>query len=173
MTTDEQTYKDLITAFSHKLTIETSFYWKKATKRLVEVSVFDYALVSGDKYGYTSGLDPEEEREVKEAIIAKEKNQDTHLQIPRLTVPERIEIMNRFIKIQTDPNQKALLQTTLNKIIELQSNNKELLRKGFKWGFDMDNLIVHTKELSSSWIEFYRNETRFYVDKWLDEVNAG
>ena len=71
MTIDEQTYKDLITAFSYKLTMETNFYWKKATNRLVEVSIFDYSLISECKDGYNSGLDPEEEREVKEAIIRR------------------------------------------------------------------------------------------------------
>lgn len=172
-TIDEQTYNDLITAFSHKLTIETNFYWKKATKRLVEVSMLDYALISDFKDGYDSGLDPEEEREVKEAIIASEKKRDTHLFIPRLSIDERIEIMNHFINIQTDLSKKQSLQTTLNKIINLnQSKPFDLLRNGFKMGFDLNNLTVNTVDLIDTWTEFYREHTKPFVDKWIVDINA-
>lgn len=173
MTIDEQTYKDLITAFSFKLTMETSFYWKKATRRLIEVSVLDYALVSDCKNGYESGLDPEEEREVKETIIAIEKKRDTHLLIPRLSVEERIELMNKFVLLQTESKLKNSLQTTLNRILEFrQSKPIDFLKNGFKMGFDLNNLTVNTIELSDSWIEFYRMQTRSYVDKWLNDINT-
>ena len=170
---NEHTYRDLITAFSHKLTMETNFYWKKATDRLVEVSVFDYALISGCKDGYDSGLTAEEEREVKEAIIASEKKRDTHLFIPRLTIDERIDIMKRFISAQTDLEQKRSLQITLNKIIDLQASSMvNHIKNGFKVGFDLNNLIVNTSELCDAWTEFYRAQTIPYVDKWLKEINA-
>ncbi len=173
MTIDEQTYKDLITAFSHKLTMETNFYWKKATRHLVEVSILDYALISDCKDGYESGLDPEEEREVKEAIIASEKKRDTHLFIPRLSVDQRIEIMSHFVRIQTDLKQKQILQTTLNKIIDLKESKPiDLLKNGFKMGFDLNNLTVNTAELLDSWTEFYRTQTIPHVDKWLSEINT-
>ncbi len=173
MTIDEQTYRDLITAFSFKLTMETNFYWKKATKRLVEVSIFDYSLISDCKDNYDSGLDQEEEREVKEAIIASEKKRDTHLIIPRLSIDERIEIMNQFISIQTDQTKKQSLQTTLDKIINLQQSNPiDLLKNGFKIGFDLNNMTVKTSELSDTWTEFYRTQTKPYVDKWLKKINA-
>ncbi len=173
MTIDEQTYTDLITAFSFKLTMETNFYWKRSTRRLVEVSVLDYALLSHCKDVYDSGLNPEEEREVKEAIIASEKKRDTHLYIPRLSIEERIAIMNRFIKIQTDHTKKQSLQTTLNKIIDLkQSKPIDLLKSDFKMGFDLNNLTVNTSELSDSWTKFYRTETKPYVDKWLADLYA-
>jgi len=174
VTIDEQTYQDLITAFSHKLTMETNFYWKKATSRLVEVSVLDYALISHCKDSYDSGLDPEEEREVKEAIIASEKKRDTHLFIPRISIDERIEIMNHFINIQTDPTKKQSLQITLSKIINFQQSKPiDLFRNGFKMGFDLNNLTVNTSELSDAWTEFYRTQTRPYVDKWLVDINPG
>lgn len=173
MAIDEQTYRDLITAFSYKLTMETNFYWKKANRRLVEVSIFDYSLISDCKDNYDSGLDQEEEREVKEAIIASEKKRDTHLFIPRLSVDERIEIMNNFITIQTDLTKKKSLQTTLNKIIDLQQAKPiDLLKNGFKMGFDLNNLTVNTSELSDIWTEFYRKQTKPHVDKWLTEINA-
>jgi hypothetical protein len=173
MMIDEQTYKDLVTAFSHKLTMETNFYWKKATKRLIEVSILDYALISDCKEGYESGLDPEEEKEVKEAIIANEKKGGTHLLIPRLSIDQRIEIMNHFIRIQADPKQKQILQTTLNKIIDLkQSKPIDLLKNGFKMGFDLNNLTVNLTELLDFWIEFYRTQTKTHVDKWLSEINV-
>ncbi len=170
---DEQTYNDLITAFSFRLTMETSFYWKKATKRLIEVSILDYALVSGCKDEYESGLDPAEKKEVIEAIIANEKKRDTHLFIPRLTVDERIGIMKHFVRIQLEPVQRQSLQATLNKIIETQKLNPiELLRNGFKMGFDLNNLTVNTTELMNPWTEFYRAQTIPFIDKWLNEINA-
>lgn len=173
MTTDKQTYEDLITAFSHKLTIETNFYWKKTTRRLVEVSILDYFHISDCKDGYDSGLDPEEEREVKEAIIAIEKKRDTHLFVPRLSVDERIEIMKQFINIQTDPTKKQSLQTTLNKIIELkQSKPFDLFKNGFNMGFDLNNLTVNTGEMTDTWTEFYREHTKPFVDKWLVDIIA-
>jgi len=170
---DEQTYEDLITAFSHKLTMETNFYWKKSNRRIIEVSILDYALISDFENDYDSGVGPEEEREIKEAIIASEKKRDTHLFIPRLSVDERIKLMAKFISLQTDVRLKNSLQTTFNKIIEFkQSKPIDLLRNGFKMGFDINSLTVNTKELTNSWIEFYRTQIKSHVDKWLDEINA-
>lgn len=173
MKIDEHTYQDLVTAFSHKITLETSFYWKKAKRRIVEVSFLDYALISDGRYNYISGLNPEEEREIKEAIIANEKNQNTHLLIPRLSFEDRIEIMNLFIGIQTDAQYKSALQMTLNKIVDLKESKPiDLLKNGFKAGFDLDNLASKTDELKDSWIEFYRAQTKPHVDKWLREIET-
>ncbi|UUC44573.1 hypothetical protein [Flavobacterium cerinum] len=171
MIISEDTYNDLITAFSYKLTLESSFYWKKATNRLVEVFILDYALISDTDEDYNSGLDTEEEQEVKEAIIASEENSDTHLFIPRLSVDERIEIMKHFIQIQTDLNQKQSLENTLTTLINLKKAKPiDLIKNGFEMGFDFNNLTKNTKELTDSWIVFYRSQTKPFVDKWLTAI---
>ena len=165
--------EDLVTAFSHKLTMETNFYWKKATKRVVEVSIFDYALISSEKHSYDSGLDADEEREIKEAIIASEKNRDTHLFIPRLSVDERIDLMNEFISAQKDPAQKTTLQNTLNQLIELsQAKPINLLKNGFKMGFDLNDLTLNSKDLTQAWTEFFRAEIKYKVNQWLNVTSS-
>ncbi len=169
----KQTMENLITAFSYKLTLETNFYWKVATNSLVEVSIFDYALVSECKENYNSGLDKEEEREVKEAIIAIEKKRTTHLFIPRISVDERTEIMNKFILTINDIEQKNVLKQTLNRLIELSGGKPiNLIKNGFKIGFDLNDLTLNAKELSPVWSDFCREEIRYKVHNWLNTINV-
>ena len=167
------TIDDLITAFSYKLSMDRAFYWKKETNRLVEVSLLDYSLLSECKADYTSGLDQEGEREVKEAIIAITKERNTHLLIPRLTKDERINLMNDFIKVQKSDTIKIALQNTLDELITLSMDKSMIasFRKGYAFGFDLDNLILHTPELANDWKAFYRSELKQTVEAWL-ETNA-
>ena len=172
-TINDQTVEDLVSAFSHKLTMETDFYWKIKTRRVIEVSMLDYALVSDCIENYESGLDKNEEREIKEAIIAIEKKRNTHLSIPRTSTEERIEIMKKYISSMSNIEQKEILERRLDKLISFKDANMlELFQNGIKVGFDMNNLIIGNEELNESWTFFYRQEIKSNVNIWLNMLYA-
>src|SRR5690606_20602766 len=111
----------LISAFAYPFaSMNETFYVRKKDLKVIGVHIFDHALVSECKSEYDSDLTKEEERDIKEAIIATEKNYETHIFIPRLTKEQRFEIMSDFIdsikdfKDELRKNYKSLVDSTEN-----------------------------------------------------------
>lgn len=88
----------LTSAFAYSFTsMNEVFYLRRRDLKVIGVHIFDHALFSDCKSEYESGLTKEEENDIKEAIIANEKNYDTHILIPRLSKEQRFKIMSEFI----------------------------------------------------------------------------
>jgi hypothetical protein len=115
----------LISAFAYSFELLNEvFYLRKRDPRVVAVHMTDYALVSECRSTYQSGLTKDEERDIKEAIIAQEKKYDSHIEIPRLAKEERFEIIEQFIQSTADFNQ------------QLNENYRELVRSTEKYGLE-------------------------------------
>ncbi|TSJ46632.1 hypothetical protein [Fluviicola chungangensis] len=151
----------LISAFAYPFaSMNETFYLRKEDLKVIGVHIFDYSLVSECKSEYESGLTDEEERDIKQAIIAHEKNYDTHLFIPRLSKEERFEMMSKFIEL-TDAY-KSELHENLQALIDSTKNyGIECYKKGIKPGVEMEYLTngIDDGEIKSLWTEFYRNKT--------------
>ncbi len=161
----------LISAFAYPLaSMNESFYLRKRDLRVIGVHIFDHSLVSECKFDYDSGLSKNEERDVKEAIIAKEKDYETHILIPRLTKELRFEIMLEFIDYNLDfkdelkKNYKSLVDSTENYGIEFY-------KKGIKAGVEMEYLTngLEDENLKSKWTKFYRNKIRTIALEWFEK----
>jgi hypothetical protein len=168
---DIDTLRDLVTAFTYKQSLDRNFYWKKETEKIIEVSIFDYSLISDDKDNYTSGLDPEEEREVKEAIIAHEKNRNTHITIPRIEIKDRIALMQSYISQILDREDRIALEQNLNDIIQLSKGDMQVVKKGFRPGFAFDDLVYKNEKLKQSWYDYYYPIVKDKALSWLIEIN--
>jgi hypothetical protein len=115
----------LTSAFAYSFALLNEvFYLRKRDLKVVAVYITDYELISECKSTYESGLTQEEERDIKEALIAQEKNYDTHIEIPRLTKEERFEIIEEFIESTPDFSQ------------QLQDNYCKLVRSTEKYGLE-------------------------------------
>ncbi len=161
----------LISAFSYSFaSMNETFYLRKRDLKVIGVHMFDYSLVSECKSEYNSGLDKDEERDIKEAIIANEKNYDTHIFIPRLSKDERIEIMQEFIKSKSD-NKKVMESNLKDLIKSAEEYNSEFYKKGIKAGIEMEYLTngVKSKNVKSEWRNFYRDKVKIIALKWLDQ----
>ena len=162
----------LISAFTYPFTsMNESFYLRKRDLKVIGVHIFDHTLVSDCKYEYESGLTNEEERDIKEAIIANEKNYDTHVFIPRLTKEERFEMMKGFIASSTDFKEK--LNDNLKSLIDSTENyGIEFYKKGIKTGVEMEYLTngIDDEGIKSRWTEFYRSKTKPIAIAWLNKV---
>ena len=161
----------LISAFAYSFaSMNETFYLRKRDLKVIGVHIFDNSLISECKSEYDSGLSREEERDIKEAIIANEKNYDTHISIPRLTKEQRFEIMSDFIdsvedfKEDQNRNFKLLIDSTENYGIEFY-------KKGIKPGVEMEFLTngIEDENLKSKWTEFYRDKTKTIALEWLEK----
>lgn len=164
----------LISAFVYSfVSMNETFYLRKKDLKVIGVHIFDYSLVSECKSEYESGLTKDEERDIKEALIANEKNYDTHLLIPRLSKEERFEMMSEFIelndtyKVELDENLKALMDSS-------KSYGIEFYKKGIKPGVEMEYLTngIDDEKIKSQWTEFYRNKTKIIATAWLDQQKS-
>lgn len=164
----------LISAFAYPFaSMNETFYLRKEDLKVIGVHIFDYSLVSECKSEYESGLTKEEERDIKEAIIATEKNYDTHLFIPRLSKEERFEMMSKFIEL-TDAY-KSELHENLQALIDSTKNyGIEFYKKGIKPGVEMEYLThgIDDDEITSSWTAFYRGQTKIIAIAWLDQQKS-
>ena len=160
----------LITAFTYSFaSLNQNFYLRKRDFKVIGVHIFDYSLISECKAEYNSGLTKEEERDIKEAIIANEKGYDTHIFIPRLTKEKRFEIITDFVgstekfKEKLEVNYQTLVYSTKNYGVEFH-------RKGIKVGVDMEYLTngIEEESFKSKWTEFYRSRTKNIALKWLE-----
>ncbi|MEQ9090649.1 MAG: hypothetical protein RIE52_06135 [Balneola sp.] len=161
----------LISAFAYSFaSMNETFYLRKRDLRVIGVHIFDHSLISECKSEYDSGLSKEEERDIKEAIIAIEKNYDTHIFIPRLTKEQRFEIMSDFIdsvedfKLELNRNFKLLIDSTENYGIEFY-------KKGIKAGVEMEFLTIGIEDenLKAKWTEFYRDKTKTIALEWFEK----
>ncbi len=161
----------LISAFAYSyVSMNETFYLRKEDLKVIGVHIFDYSLVSECKSEYESGLTNEEERDIKEAIIANEKNYDTHLFIPRLSKEERFEMMSKFI--ESNETYKSELQENLKTLIDsTEKYGIEFYKKGIKPGVEMEYLTngINDKEIKSLWTAFYRSQTKIIATAWLDQ----
>ncbi|UTW65736.1 hypothetical protein KFE94_13900 [bacterium SCSIO 12643] len=164
----------LISAFAYPFSLmNESFYLRKRDLKVIGVHIFDYELVDESNSEYDSGLTQREERDIKEAIIAKEKNYDSHIDIPRLTIEERFEIMTDFIESTSEfkeelrNNKKTLIESTENYGIEFY-------KKGIKKGIEMEYLTkgIEDKDFNSKWSEFYRNRIKTIALEWLENKKS-
>jgi uncharacterized membrane protein YphA (DoxX/SURF4 family) len=164
----------LISAFAYSFaSMNETFYLRKEDLKVIGVHIFDYSLVSECKSEYKSGLTKDEESDIKKAIIANEKNYDTHILIPRLSKEERFEIMSEFIelndtyKAELDENFKVLIGSTKNYGIEFY-------KKGIQPGVEMENLTngIDDEKIKSQWTEFYRNKTKIIAITWLNQQKS-
>ncbi|MBX2843571.1 MAG: hypothetical protein KTR26_17495 [Flammeovirgaceae bacterium] len=161
----------LISAFAYSFaSMNETFYLRKRDFKVIGVHVMDFALVSECKSDYYSGLSRDEERDIKEAIIANEKNYDTHIFIPRLTKEERFEIMKQFIE-STDDFKERLNKNYNDLINSVKKYGIEFFKKGIKAGVEMDYLTngIDDEKLKSDWGEFYRNKTKIIALAWLEK----
>ncbi|WP_319503213.1 hypothetical protein [uncultured Draconibacterium sp.] len=127
-------------------------------------------MVSECKSEYDSGLSKEEERDIKEAIIANEENYDTHIFIPRLTKEQRFEIMSDFIDSNTDYKEKLLKNRDF--LVESTKNyGAEFYKKGIKPGVEMEYLTneIDDKNFKSKWTKFYRDKTKTIAIEWFEK----
>ena len=161
----------LISAFAYSFaSMNETFYLRKRDLKVIGVHIFDHSLISECKSEYQSGLSKEEERDIKEAKIANEKNYDTHIFIPRLTKEQRFEIMSDFIDSSTDfkeklkENYKSLIDSTENYGIEFY-------KKGIKAGVEMEYLTngIKDENIKSKWTKFYRNKTKTIAIEWFEK----
>lgn len=161
----------LISAFTYSFASMTeTFYLRKRDLKIVGVHIFDHSLLSECKTEYNSGLTNEEERDVKEAIIANEKNYSTHIIIPRLSKEERFEMMSKFI--DSAINNKAELNQNLTDLMNSTKNyGMDFYRKGIKPGVEMEYLTngIDDEQIKSQWTEFYRSQTMIIAVAWLDQ----
>lgn len=161
----------LIAAFAYPFaSMNETFYLRKEDLKVIGVHVFDYSLVSECQWEYESGLTNEEERDIKEAIIANEKNYDTHLLIPRLSKEERFEMMSKFIEL--NETYKSELYENLQALIDSTKNyGIEFYKKGIQPGVEMEYLTngIDSEEIKSQWTEFYRSQTKIIAAAWLDQ----
>lgn len=165
----------LISAFAYSFaSMNETFYLRKRDLKVIGVHIFDYSLVSECKSEYDSGLSKEEERDIKEAIIANEKNYETHIFIPRLTKEQRFKIISDFIDSNEDfkeelkKNYKSLVDSTENYGIKF-------FKKGIKTGVEMEYLTngIENEKFKSKWTEFYRKKTKAIALEWFEkEKNA-
>ncbi len=161
----------LISAYAYPFTsLNETFYLRKKDLKIIGVHVFDYSLVSECKSEYETGLSKEEEKDIKEAIIANEKDYDTHILIPRLSKEQRFEIMQAFIEINLKFQKK--LNANLEDLIKSTQNyGIEFYKKGVKSGVEMEYLIngIKSKKIKSKWTKFYRNKTKAIAISWLEQ----
>ncbi len=159
----------LISAFAYSYSsLNETFYLRKRDLKVIGVHVLDHSLVSDCKSKYDSGLTKAEENDIKEAIIANEKNYDTHVFIPRLTKEERFEIITEFIalnnnfKEELNRNYKTLIDSTENYGIEFY-------KRRIKAGVEMEYLTngIDNNDLKSQWTRFYRDKTKAIATTWL------
>ena len=165
----------LISAFAYSSALmNETFYLRKRDLKVIGVHIFDNILVSECRSAYKSGLTKDEERDIKEAIIANEKNYDTHIFIPRLTKEQRFKIMSDFIDSSTDyieeliENQEVLIESADNYGVAF-------FKKGIKPGLEMEDLTngIDNRKFKSEWTRFYRNRTRNIALEWFEkEKNA-
>lgn len=161
----------LISAFSYSFaSMNETFYLRKRDLKVIGVHILDYSLVSECKSKYETGLTKEEERDIKEAIIANEKNYDTHIFIPRLHKKERFKFMKEFINVnesfkkELNENYKSLIDSTKNYGIEFR-------KKGIRPGVEMEYLTngINDEQIKSKWTDFYRNKTKIIAVDWLNK----
>jgi hypothetical protein len=161
----------LISAFAYSFaSMNESFYLRKRDFKVIGVHLFDHSLVSDCKSEYSSGLNPEEEIDIKEAIIANEKNYDTHIFIPRLTKEERFEMMQQFLESAVD--YKERLYGNLKSLIDSTKKYGIEFRKiGIMAGVEMEYLTngIEDEKLKLKWTEFYRDKTKSIAISWLKE----
>lgn len=161
----------LISAFTYSFASMTeTFYLRKRDLKVIGVHIFDYSLLSECKTEYNSGLTNEEEKDVKEAIIANEKNYSNHIIIPRLSKEERFELMSKFI--DSAINNKAELTQNLTDLMNSTKNyGMDFYKKGIKPGVEMEYLTngIDDEQIKSQWTEFYRSQTMIIAVAWLDQ----
>lgn len=147
-----------------------SFYLRKRDLKLIGVHIFDHALVSECKGDYNSGLTKEEERDIKEVIIANEKNYDTHSIIPRLTKEQRFKMMSDFIDSVQDFKEE--LKKNYNSLVDSADNyGIEFYKRGIKAGVEMEYLTngIEDEIFKSKWTEFYRKNTKPIALEWFEK----
>ena len=158
MTHSKTDIEFLISAFAYSYALmNETFYLRKKDLKVIGVHLHDYSLVSECKSEYDSGLTKDEERDIKEAIIADEKKYDTHIMIPRLTREQRFEIMKNFID-GVDQYHKVLSEN-LNDLIDSADNyGIEFFKKGIRAGVEMTHLThgIDDEEFVDRWGDFYR-----------------
>lgn len=171
MTTQNTDIEFLTSAFAYPFaSMNETFYLRKKDLKVIGVHLFDNSLVSECKTEYDSGLSKQQERDIKEAIIAIEKGYGTHIYIPRLSKQERFEIMSEFnestidYKEELNGNFKTLIASTENYGIEFY-------KKGIKPGVEMEYLTdgINDEKIKSQWTDFYRQKTKVIAVKWLDQ----
>ena len=126
METQKTDIEFLISAFAYSYSsMMESFYLRKRDLKVIGVHMFDESLVSECKSEYDSGVSKEEEKDIVEAIIAREKDYDTHILIPRLSPKQRIEIMREFLEMNDKFSDK--LNQNLQDIIDsIERNSKSI-----------------------------------------------
>ena len=161
----------LTSAFAYSFALLNEvFYLRKRDLKVVAVYMTDYALISECKTTYESGLTKDEERDIKEAIIAQEKNYDSHIVIPRLTKEERFEIIEQFIQSTADFNQQ-LKENYRELVSSTEKYGLEFYKKGITAGVEMEYLTsgIDDQNIKSSWTAFYRAKTKMKALNWLEE----
>lgn len=159
----------LVAGFTYPLALlNQMFYLRKRDLKVVGVHIFDYSLLCDDAKDYETGLSDEENKDIIEAIIANEKDDGTHIDIPRLGVEERFEMMEQFIE-QTEQYRKEL-QDNL-KILKTSITNfsNEFYPKGIKRGIDMKDFTrgIQDEQFTNKWIDFYFDKTKPIATAWL------
>ena len=161
----------LISAFAYPYSsLMETFYLRKRDLKVVGVHMFDYSLVYERGSGYKTGLTPEQDRDIKEAIIASEKDYDTHVVIPRLQPEERFQIMNEFVSLH--PKFERKLKSNVELLMKSVTEYDESFRKkGIKHGVSMEYLThkINSSQLKSDWTKFYREKVKTIALGWLEE----
>lgn len=160
----------LITAFSYSYSLlNETFYLRKKDFKIVGVHVMDYALISECKSEYDSGLTADEERDIKEAIIASEKNYDTHIIIPRLTKTERLDIIKEFLNC-ADKYRKHLKKNYKDLINSSKKYRIKYYKKNIKPGIELEYLTngIDDDEFKNDWTRFYRDKVKIMALDWLN-----
>lgn len=168
---EEESLGMLITAFAYSYALmNEAFYLRKKDHKVIVVHFMDYALVSECKSEYESGLAKEEEREIQEAIIASEKNYDTHIQIPRLAKAERFKLMQEFVD-QTNSYKMEMEENLHRFTSSLTSQNMEQYSTIASNGLEMEYLThgIQDQALKSDWTQSYRDHIKTIALKWLNK----
>lgn len=171
MNEQETDIEFLVAAFTYSYaSMNQTFYLRKRDLKVIGVHIFDYSLISECELDYETGLTKEEEKDIKEAIIANEKGYDTHIYIPRLTKEQRFRIIEEFIDISNSHKEKLLI----NKEELIQSSQKyssTFYKKGIKPGVEMEYLTngIADENFKSEWTDFYVAKTRPIALEWLEK----
>lgn len=153
---------NLIAAFTFPYDeITYYFLWDKKNKKVIEISLWDYN-------------DHEEAVLEDEEIVNAIRNTDkNYIDIPRLTIDERIQMMREFATTIEESSLRSEIHERIESIV--QSTIKydiSHLKKRYLKGIDMASLTYDlSNEVSESWQTFFHNKTKDAIYKWFQSEN--
>lgn len=111
----------------------------------------------------------EDERDIVEAIDAIEREDGSHIEIPRIAIGERLEVMRVFKSKYPDNKHLNENHSTLEDFHSDYHISK--LRKGLENGLDLKSFTNGVGEslVIEEWNEYYRTYVREKAIKWLDK----